>query len=370
MKDAVAERLERIETPVAVVDLERIRANADRVVEYCRRHDLAWRPHVKTHKSLRIARIQLEAGASGLTVATPREAEVMAGVTDDLLLAYPPVGGSKLDRLMALPESVDLKVGLDTEDALRGLSRAARGADRTVGVLVELDAGLRRVGVPEPEDAVKLASRARALPGVEYRGLMFYPGHMRVPAEEQDDSLAELGDRLQSFYVALHREDLAPEIVSGGSTPTLRRCHEIPGLTEVRAGTCIYNDRDIVALGAAEPDDLAYTILTTVVSDALPGQVVVDAGSKALSKETFRAGGGGYAVLRDRPEVRLTRLSEEHGVVDVSETDLRPSVGDRLHVVPNHVCVSVNLQDHLVGVDGDTVERIELEGRGRGPYRG
>lgn len=362
--------LERVETPVAVADLERMRKNARRVVEYCRRHGLGWRPHVKTHKSARIARLQMEAGASGLTVATPREAEVMAGVTTDLLMAYPPVGASKLERLMALPAEVDLKVALDTEGVLEGLARAADEAGREVGVLVELDAGLKRVGVSTPDEAVGLARRARNLSGVSYRGLMFYPGHMRVPAEEQDSLIDELGDRLRSFYDALEAEGLSPEIVSGGSTPTLWRSHELPGLTEVRAGTCIFNDRDIVALGAAEPEDAAYTILTTVVSDALPDQVVVDAGSKALSKESFRAGGGGYAVLRDAPDVRLTRLSEEHGIVDLSSSDLRPRVGDRLHVLPNHVCVSVNLQDHLLGVDGDRVERIELEARGRGPYGG
>lgn len=363
--------LEGVETPVAVVDLEKVRRNALRVVEYCREHGVAWRPHVKTHKSARIAQLQVEAGARGLTVATPREAEVMAGVTSDLLLAYPPVGDGKLDRLMALPPEVELTVALDTVEALEGLARAAEAAGRAVGVLVELDAGLRRVGVETPDAAVNLAARIRDLPGVSYRGLMFYPGHMRVPAGEQDELLGELGSRLEAFYRALEAEGLSPEIVSGGSTPTLWRSHEIPGLTEIRAGTCIFNDRDIVALGAAEPDDLAYSLLTTVVSDALSGQVVVDAGSKALSKEGFRAGGGGYGILREHPEVRVARLSEEHGVVDLdlAESDVRPAVGERLHLIPNHVCVSVNLQDYLLAVDGERVERIELEGRGRAPYR-
>ncbi len=363
-------KLESVETPVAVVDLETARANARRVVEYCRRHGLSWRPHVKTHKSRRIAELELEAGAAGLTVATPREAEVMSTICDDLLLAYPPVGEERLERLMALPASVNLTVALDTAAALEGLSRAAEGAGRTVGVLVELDAGLRRVGVPEPDDAVALARRARELGGVEYRGLMFYPGHMRVPATEQDGLLRELGARLESFYRALDEAGLAPEVVSGGSTPTLWRSHEIPGLTEVRPGTVIFNDRDIVKLGAVEPEDVAYSILTTVVSDALPDQVVVDAGSKALAKESFRSDGGGYGVIRDRPDVRLTRLSEEHGVVDLSGTDWRPAVGERLRIVPNHVCVSVNLQDHLLGLEGDGVELVELEGRGRGPWTG
>jgi len=359
-----------LDTPAAVIDLERVRRNAERVVDYARRHGLAWRPHVKTHKSVRLARLQVEAGARGLTVATPREAEVMSRVSDDLLLAYPPVGEAKLRRLLALPPSVRLTVALDTRAVLEDLAEAARAVGRTVGVLVELDAGLRRVGVPTPGDAVALARRARELEGVEYRGLLFYPGQIRMPVEEQDEALEKLAECLQRFYEALGEEGLDPPVVSGGSTPTLWRSHELPGLTEIRPGTCIFNDRDARSLGAARDEDLAYTVLATVVSDALPGQVVVDAGSKALAKEAFRAGGEGYGVLLDRLDVRVARLSEEHGVLDLSRTSWRPKVGERVRIVPNHVCVSVNLQEALYARGPEGLERIDLEARGREPSGG
>ena len=363
-----SEDLERFETPVGVVDVERARANARRAAQYCAKHGLHWRPHVKTHKSTHMARIQIEEGAAGLTVATPREAEVMSQVTDDILLAYPPLGSSKVDRLMSLLPTTRLTVGLDSEVAMRPLAGAAAQTGRSVGVLVELDVGLGRVGVTRPEEAIALAELAVRLPGVEYRGVMFYPGHLRSSTKEQADGLATLSDRLGTFVEALSEAGVAPGVVSGGSTPTLWQTHLIQGVTEVRPGTCIYNDRDILQMGVCQDRDIAYSVLATVVSTAIQGQAVVDAGSKALAKESFRAGGEGFGVLLDRPEVWVRALSEEHGVLDLSASQWRPSVGDRVRIVPNHVCVSVNLQDHVVALTADGAETWPLDARGRGRY--
>ena len=357
-----------VETPVGYVDLGRARANAARVVEYASRHGIGWRPHIKTHKSLAVARIQLEAGARGLTVATLREAEVMAEVTDDLLLAYPPVGEAKLERLLALPEHVDLKVALDSRDALEPLAASARGAGRAVGVLVELDVGLGRVGVGSPEAVVELAGLARELEGVAFRGVLFYPGHIRMAQAEQGPHLASAAGIVDRTLAALEDAGLTAGIVSGGSTPTLWRSHELPGLTEIRAGSCIFHDREGLAVGVAGPEDLAYTVLATVVSTAVKGHAVVDAGSKALSKEA--RGDGGFGVLLDRPDVLVASLSEEHGVLDLSRTDWVPRIGERVRIVPNHVCVSVNLQDALLVQDGGQHDLVPLEARGRGPWNG
>lgn len=353
-----------VETPAAVVDRKRMEANARRVADYCAGHGLTWRPHVKTHKSTRVARIQLAAGARGLTVATPHEAEVMAGVCDDLLLAYPPVGEAKIRRILALPDHVDLTVALDSTEVLRPLAEAARSARRSVGILAELDVGLRRVGVQGVEAAVRLAEAIRAEEGVTFRGILFYAGHIRAPGPESDDALAALSDDLDAVVEALAGAGLAPAVVSGGTTPTLWRSHEIRHLTEVRAGTCIFNDRDALRVGAADPGDLAYSVLATVVSTAVEGRAAVDAGSKALAKEP-RGGGGTFGVLLDRPEVEVVALSEEHGMLDLSTTSWRPTVGTRVRIVPNHVCVSVNLQDRLL-IDGpDGLESWPLEARGR-----
>ncbi len=362
--------LDDLETPAALVDVDRMRANLRRAADYCRAHGLAWRPHAKTHKTPELAAEQVAAGAIGLTVATPREAEVMAQAADDLLLAYPPFGRSKLDRLMALPDHVRLTVGLDSAEALRSLAEAARGAGRTAGVLVEFDVGMGRVGVQRPEDAVALAGAAASLDGVEYRGVMFYPGHIRQHVSGQDGALAALGARVEAFVAALEAAGLAPAVVSGGSTPTFWRSHEIPRLTEVRPGTNIFNDRTTVEVGACGWDEVAYTVLATVVSTAVPGQAVVDAGSKALAREELRAEGGGYGALLGRPEVVVKAVSEEHGLLDLSRTEWRPRVGERVRIVPNHVCVSVNLQERLHAVRGEqVVGGWDVAGRGRETWR-
>ncbi|HEX8361504.1 MAG TPA: D-TA family PLP-dependent enzyme [Longimicrobium sp.] len=364
-------KLDDLETPAALVDTARMHANLRRAAEYCRAHGVSWRPHAKTHKTPELAAVQMRLGAVGVTVATPREAEVMASAVDDILLAYPPFGASKLERLMRLPEHVRLTVGLDSAEALDALADAARRAGRTVGVLVELDAGMGRVGLGSPEHAVELARRAADTEGVEYRGIMFYPGHIRGPVAEQDAALAALNGRLAERIGALEAAGLRPEVVSGGSTPTFWRSHEIAGLTEVRPGTNIFNDRTTAEIGACAWDECAYSVLATVVSTAVPGQAVVDAGSKALAKEELRAEGGGYGALLDRPDVTVRAVSEEHGLLDLTDTDWRPCVGDRVRIVPNHVCVSVNLQERLWGVSGDGVQaEWEIAGRGRSAWAG
>jgi D-serine deaminase-like pyridoxal phosphate-dependent protein len=358
--------IDAVDTPAALVDVDRMHANLQRAAEYCRAHGLAWRPHAKTHKTPALAAAQVHAGAVGVTVATPREAEVMAGAVDDLLLAYPPIGRPKLDRLMALPPHVRLTVGLDSAEALRGLAEAARAAGRRVGVLVEVDAGMGRVGVQSPDDALALARAAAEADGVEYRGVMFYPGHVRMRVEEQDAGIHALSERVGRTLQALHGAGVAPAVVSGGSTPTFWRSHEIDGTTEVRPGTNIFNDRTMVEIGVCAWDECAYSVLATVVSTSVPGQAVVDAGAKALAKEEIRADSVGYGALLDRPDILVKSVSEEHGLIDLSRTDWRPRIGERVRIVPNHVCVSVNLQERMYGVRGDdVVDAWEIAGRGR-----
>ncbi len=360
--------LETVETPVAVVDLPTVRRNAERVSAYAGQHGIGWRPHVKTHKSLGIARIQLESGARGLTVATPREAEVMSGICDDLLLAHPPVGAARIQRVLALPASVDLTVALDDGGALDTFAAAAAAADRRVGVLLEVDMGMRRVGVDDLDVLVELADRCASLSHLDYRGILFYPGHIRDPGPAGEAGFQELRRRLARTLEVLHGAGLPPRVVSGGSTPLLYRSHELEGLTEMRPGTIIYGDREALAAGVARQEDLAYTILATVVSAPSPGRVVVDAGSKALSREEFRGAGGGYGALVSPAGVLVGRLSEEHGILELGGRHWAPQVGDRVRIVPNHVCVSVNLQDHIVVLDGDGVEAWPVEGRGRLPW--
>jgi D-serine deaminase-like pyridoxal phosphate-dependent protein len=263
-------------------------------------------------------------------------------------------------------------VALDSSAALSTLASAARRSDREVGVLIEVDVGLHRVGLQSIGQTVSLAQEAAGTPGVRYRGIMFYPGHIRVPVPEQTPAIQALSENLGRYIDALTASGLGPEIVSGGSTPTLPRSHEIQGMTEVRSGTAIFNDRTTAVLEACAWTDCAYSVLATVVSTSVPGQAVVDAGSKALAKEEIRASlkdpraAAGFACVLDRPDLRVTALSEEHGVIDLGASDWRPRPGDLVRVVPNHVCVSVNLFETLWQLRGDqVVGQWPVEARGR-----
>ncbi len=354
------ETYESIRTPAAVVDMDRLESNLERMQRYVDDHGLRLRPHVKTHKARWLAESQVALGAAGITVATPLEAERVGPASPEVLVAYPALG-ARAEAVARLARERPTLVALDSVAAVRALQEAVGAAGGTpgagqVGVLVELDVGMRRCGVRDAAEAVEIA---RACGGdVVYRGLMFYPGHIRDRVEEQDGKLEALGRDLTAAVQRLGDAGLAPEIVSGGSTPTAFRSHEIPHQTEIRPGTYVFNDRTTAAIGACKVDDCAYTVLATVVSTAVPGQAVVDAGSKALSSDLLRAdGGGGYGQLLGRPEVVVARMSEEHGILDLSGTDWRPAVGERVRIIPNHVCVSVNLQPRVFGVRGGAVER-------------
>ena len=361
-------RLDELETPSAIVDLDRLATNFEAMATYAALHSLSLRPHVKTHKSPRIAADQIRMGALGLTCATSREMEVMADVSKDLLLAYPPIGAARLARLMTLPRDTQDTVAVDSATAIEQLVSTARVVGREIGVYIELDVGMHRVGVATAEEVVKLAQLVWRSPPLRYSGVAFYPGHIRQPLKEQGPAIERLNADLRLTLEALEREGLAPAVVSGGSTPAAWRMHEIDDLTEVRPGTYVYNDRVTAALGACSWDDCALTVAATVISTAVAGQVVVDAGAKSLGREPMRGiAGEGFGALLDRPDLVVSRMSEEHGIIELHDTDWRPRVGDRVQIVPNHACIVVHLFDEIYGVRGDVVETSwPVAARGRG----
>lgn len=360
-------RLTELETPVPLVDLDVLDRNLDRMASYAKQHGLGLRPHVKTHKSPRLSAEQLRRGAVGLTCATTHEAEVMADLTDDVLVAYPPVGSARLARLMALPAHVRLMVALDSAEAIEGLAAAARTASRPVRVLIECDLGMHRVGVSTIAEGIRLAKLVKSLPPLEFAGVNFYPGHIRQARAEQQAPLAQLNADSMAWLAGFEAAGVKPEIVSGGSTPTAFQSHEVHGLTEIRPGTYIYNDREIVSTGAAAREDCAFTILATIVSTSVPGQAVCDAGAKALGREPLRVGSGvGFGELVDHPEVTVKGMSEEHGILDLSQSTWKPKIGDLVRIIPNHVCIVTHLNDFIHGVRGDRVETVwPVAARGR-----
>ena len=357
-----------IETPALVVDLDVMERNLARASRYAAQHGLALRPHVKTHKSPWVAAQQVTLGAIGVTCATPYEAEVMSSVCEDILLAYPPVGAARATRFATLPVHVRLTVALDSRRAIAEIARAATAAGRCIDVYVELDVGMHRVGVPGVQEGIELARAVSAEPSLEFAGIAFYPGHVRESVGDQDAQLRTLSDALASALRQFADAGVSARTVSGGSTPTLWRTHEIEGVTEFRPGTYVYNDRTTAVIGACELEDCAATVLATVVSTAVPGQAVIDAGTKALGREPVRgAAGEGFGQLLEHPEVIVERMSEEHGVLDLSASSWRPRVGDRVRVIPNHVCIVVHLNDIAYGIRKGALERSwPVAARGRG----
>lgn len=363
--------LHELETPAAIVDLDRLERNLDRAAAYATTHALALRPHVKTHKTAWIAGEQARRGAAGVTCATPREAEVMSAVSGDILVAYPPVGAARAARIAGLPAAARVTVALDSVDAVDAMERAATGAKRQVGVYVEIDMGMHRVGVRDAAAALGLAKRIQRSPSLTYAGIAFYPGHVREPVNAQDEAIETLNTLLRQTLDALEAGGAAPRVVSGGSTPTLWQSHHLSGVTEIRPGTYVYNDRTTAEIGACSWDDCAFTVLATVISTAVPGQAVIDAGTKALGREPLRGtdAGGGFGSLLEHPEVVVKGMSEEHGLLDLSRTTWKPRVGEVVRVIPNHVCIVVHLNDTMHGVRGDRVERSwPVDARGRAPF--
>jgi D-serine deaminase-like pyridoxal phosphate-dependent protein len=353
----VGRTLAEVETPVAVVDLDRMETNIARLSAYAAEHQIALWPHGKTHKAPVVAARQRAAGAQGVTVAKTGEAEVYfeSGI-ERILLHYPPMGAAKWNRLAVIVgEGLDLTVAVDSLEPALGLSQALRRTGGEATVLVELDVGLRRTGKISAADALALAQALDELPALSVVGISGYPGMCHGDADEVDRLLRPGVGLMEETRELLVAAGLSCERISGGSTPTRYITHTTC-VNELRAGTYALLDTTV---RETEPEGLgacALWVEVTVVSDSVPGQIVIDAGSKTLAAdhdETY-----GYGAIVGRPDLTLVHVNEEHGYVDASGDDDPPRVGDRLRVIPTHACACVNLHDGLLGIRGDIVEDV------------
>jgi D-serine deaminase-like pyridoxal phosphate-dependent protein len=357
-----------LSTPALTVDLDALERNLDRIAELCRRQGVGLRPHTKTHKTLEVARMQLERGAVGLTVAKVGEAEVMAGAgLEEILVAYPIFGGEKLRRLAEIARTRRLLVSLDSEATAQELSRAAAAQGATIGVLVEFDAGARRCGLDPGPALVTLAKAIDKFPGLKFRGLMSFFGHVWGTAEERRAEAERVAERVERGLEAFRAENMPVEIVSGGSTPSAEFAHLIPGLTEIRPGTYVYNDLNTYYQGACRLEDCAVRILATVVSTAVPGRAIIDGGSKTFSSDLLGSGPkSGYGMVVEAPDAPLIKLNEEHGYLDITKSQHPFHVGEVVTVIPNHVCTAVNMHDEIFTVrQGEAVGCWKIAARGK-----
>jgi D-serine deaminase-like pyridoxal phosphate-dependent protein len=360
--------LDDLETPALLIDLDRMERNLDRAASYAREHGLRLRPHTKTHKTPEIGRMQLDRGAVGLTVAKTTEAEVMlASGTPDLLVAYPVLGRQKLERLARVAQQTRVTVALDSLEAADGLAEVAAANGLRLGVLVEANLGMNRVGLPPGPELMRLAAHVAASPHLQLAGVNFYPGNVWPPDEDAESKFSQVREGVARLREDFQRAGLPLDIVSGGSSPTLFRSHEIDGLNEIRPGTYVFNDGDLVAAGHCTWDDCAASVLVTVVSTPRDGFAMLDGGSKTLSSDTVPGEDPPqFGRIVQAPAAHIYKLNEEHAHVDFRDADQRPRIGDRLHVIPNHVCVCVNLHEKMYGIRGSRVEHVwDVRGRGK-----
>jgi D-serine deaminase-like pyridoxal phosphate-dependent protein len=354
----VAERISRLEglvkqgaisTPALTIDLDALERNLQRMATYCREHGLGLRPHTKTHKTPEVARMQLDHGACGLTVAKVGEAEVMGAATNaEILVAYPIFGAEKLRRLAALAKTRTILMSLDDEATAREASRAASAQQSTLGVLVEFDVGLGRCGLDSGALCVALATKIQQVPGLKFRGVMLYSGNIWGSEQERQSIAAQVSERVQRVLQAFAEAHIPVEIVSGGSTPGAFLSHQIRGLTEVRPGTYVYNDLNTWYQGICGLEDCAARVVVSVVSTAVPGRAIIDAGSKTLSSDLLGSGSReGYGYVVEASDAKLIKLNEEHGYLDIRGSTHRFRVGEILTVIPNHVCTCVNMHDEV-----------------------
>ncbi len=361
-------QVQEIPTPALTIDVDILEQNLQRMADYCRAHGLGLRPHTKTHKIPEIARMQLRHGAIGLTVAKVGEAEVMcrAGL-NDLLIAYPVFGNDKTYRVASLAHGHNILASLDSEAAAQALSSAAARINARVGVLVEFDSGLRRCGLEPGVACVELAKEIEKMSGLEFRGLMTYPGFIGGKEEDRRRGVRQAAEMVERAIEPFRREKIAVEIVSAGSTPSAMMSHEIPGITEIRPGTYIYNDLNTYYQGACTLEDCAARVVSTVVSTAVPGRAMIDAGSKTLSSDPLRFGPAkGFGHLVEHPDIPIMALNEEHGYLDLSNSQAQLRVGDVVTIIPNHICTCVNMHDEIFLVRQRGVEGTwRVSGRGK-----
>ncbi|MCK1619915.1 D-TA family PLP-dependent enzyme [Bradyrhizobium sp. 159] len=332
-------------TPCAVIDMDRVERNIARIQKACDDAGIANRPHIKTHKNPTIAKMQVAAGAKGITCQKLGEAEIMANAgIDDILISYNLLGEEKMARLGALQAKANMTVAADNSTVVAGLPKAAAASGRPLSVVVECDTGRKRAGVETPAEAIALAREIGASKGLQFAGFLMYP---------TETGWADAQKFYDEALAGVRAHGLDAKIVSTGGTPNLKNLGKLKGGTEHRFGTYIYNDRMQVAAGVASWDDCALHIYSTVVSRAAPERGILDAGSKTLTTDT--GGLDGHGLILEHPEAKIARFAEEHGFLDLSRSNTRPNVGDVVRIVPNHVCVVVNMMDEVVMVRGEEI---------------
>lgn len=362
----------KLETPCLVIDYDIMKHNIENMAQISKENGCALRPHTKTHKIPEIAKMQIEAGAKGITVAKVSEAEVMAdnGI-QDIFIAYPVIGEMKVNRVLQLNKRIRLIVGVDSIEGAEALSSAALAAGQTIEVRMEVDTGLHRTGVFY-DKALDFAKKLDSYKGIRLTGIFTFKGLVYEGKGTLDREKAgfEEGRLMVELADQIRKEGMNIIDVSVGSTPTAIYAAQVPGVTEIRPGTYVFNDTMLVNMGVCSLEECAASILTTVVSHNSKDYAVVDGGNKTFSTDAalgvFPHYLKGYGRTMQDNKLVLERLSEEHGIIKIEDGAKELKVGDTISIIPNHICTTVNLHDKLYFLkNGQVAKEVQIAGRGR-----
>jgi D-serine deaminase-like pyridoxal phosphate-dependent protein len=359
--------IKKLDTPAVIVDLDIVEKNINAMSEVVKKAGIKHRPHIKTHKSTFLAKMQQKAGAKGITCAKLGEAEVFADEGfNDILIAFPIVGEKNLSRFQKLAEKIEVKTVVDSKEVAEGLSKVGQSMGKKIQVYIEVDGGIQRCGRQPGEDTVQFAKSIENLPGIDIMGVLSYAGQIYgINDKEKIKEMAkEESKTLFTTAEALRKAGFNIREVSGGSSISSKFAQNMEGITEIRAGNYIFHDQAQLATGMVSVDDCALRVIVTVISATAPGRAIIDAGSKTLTSDGASfATGHGYVI--EYPEIEIYKLNEEHGYLRFDES-IQLSVGDKLTIIPNHACMIPNLCDELIAVRGeDVVTTFPVSARGK-----
>ena len=359
-----------IETPGMVIDIEKVIHNIKKFQIYANRLGMFLRPHIKTHKIIELAKLQIKMGARGILCAKISEAEVMfAGGIDDIFVAYPIIGENKIKRLLSLNKKAKIIVGVDSYEGAMALSDAAFAQEQRIEVRIEIDTGMRRTGVPV-EKVAALAKSIKDLPGLNITGIYTYKSAiLNGKATDDYKAAADEEDRLMQKAAGLMKaEGLNVSEIGGGSTSTAEYMSS-GVLTEMHVGTYIFADAKRVKSGSATLEECAACVHVTVVSVS-PGRAIIDGGVKAfggdMKGDTPPLFLKGYGIVRGYPDLKFSSMTEEHGVLESEDgTDTGLQIGQVLQIVPNHICSAINLYNYVYVLrENSVLEKVNVDCRG------
>ena len=348
--------LNELETPAPIIDLDVLASNISRMQARVSESGKRLRPHLKTHKLPEIARMQGAAGASGVTVAKPSEARIMAAVgVEDIFIAHQVVDPRKLEALAEIAMTTELILAADSVEVVNLYAAAVKGKSAGFKIRIEVDTGLGRAGVQSNIEALEVATAIERAEGLRLEGMFTHEGHLyRYPVREEREREAQhAAQRLKAIVEAVRDAGIEVKTVSMGSTPGAEFLVNEAGIDELRPGNYVFNDVMQVRLGSATFAECALSILATVVSVRAGGRVLIDAGTKALASDCPFPDRT-YGVLPEYPEVVFVSANEEHGYLDAPVGTFR--VGDRVRVISNHACTCLNMHDEVWAIRDEQVE--------------